>query len=151
MSVKQLFQGMVPEALEILQGKVVSEKPLKIQILNDEKLVLSENIICLPRHLTNYKATIDIALGKGAISSVTTTGQGTHAHGTSGSHGGHEGGDGAHSHPATEGAHVHAAATFSLTGATMTVYNALKSGEIVYILSFNHGKKYYILDRGTQS
>jgi hypothetical protein len=27
------------------------------------------------------------------------------------------------------------------------VYNALKVGETVFILSFNQGKKYYILDR----
>lgn len=147
MSVKQLFQGMVPEAMEILQGKVTSASPLKIQVVNDEKLVLTENIICLPRHLSDYTTTIDIQLGKGFINSVTRSGQGTHPHGSSGQHGGHTGGDGSHSHPASEGAHVHNVATFNISGATMTVYNALKVGETVYLLSFNHGKKYYILDR----
>lgn len=38
---------------------------------------------------------------------TTKTGQGTHPHGSSGSHGGHTAGDGSHSHPNTEGAHVH--------------------------------------------
>lgn len=147
MSVKQLFQGMVPEAMEILQGKVISASPLKIQVVNDEKLVLTENIICLPRHLSDYTTTIDIQLGKGSINSVTRSGQGTHPHGSSGQHGGHTGGDGSHSHPASEGSHVHNVATFNISGATMTVYNALKVGETVYLLSFNHGKKYYILDR----
>lgn len=30
---------------------------------------------------------------------------------------------------------------------TMTVYNGLKVGEKVHLLSFNNGKKYYVLDR----
>lgn len=147
MSLKQLFQGMVPEAMEVLQGTVISASPLKIQVVNDEKLVLTENIISLPRHLSDYTTTIDIQLGKGTINSVTRSGQGTHPHGSSGQHGGHTGGDGSHSHPDSEGAHVHNVATFNIYGATITVYNALKVGETVYILSYNHGKKYYIFDR----
>lgn len=34
-----------------------------------------------------------------------------------------------------------------VTGAAMTVYNALKAGETVHLLSLNKGKLYYILDR----
>lgn len=131
MSLKQLFQQMVPEAMEVLQGQVISASPLKIQVINDEKLTLTENLICLPRHLTTYQTTVDITLGKGTIDSVTRSGQGEHTH------------------PAISksGDHVHNVATFNIFGASMTVYNGLKLGEIVYILSFNHGKKYYILDR----
>ncbi|WP_195985385.1 DUF2577 family protein [Clostridium sp. D33t1_170424_F3] len=146
-SLKQLFQQMVPEAVEVLRGTVISASPLKIQVENDDKLVLTQNIICLPRHLSTYTTTIDIQLGKGTINSVTRSGQGTHPHGNSGEHGGHTAGDGAHDHPDTEGAHVHNVATFNIYGAAMTVYNGLKAGEKVFILSFNHGKKYYILDR----
>lgn len=146
-SLKQLFQQMVPEAMEILRGTVISASPLKIQVENDEKLVLSQNIVCVPRHLSTYTTTIDIRLGRGGVNSSTGSGQGAHPHGESGEHGGHTAGDGAHSHPATEGAHAHSLATFALTGVTMTVYNGLQAGEKVYILSFNHGKKYYILDR----
>lgn len=146
-SLKQLFQQMVPEAVEVLRGTVISANPLKIQVENDDKLVLTQNIICLPRHLSTYTTTIDIQLGKGTINSVTRSGQGAHPHGSSGEHGGHTGGTGAHGHPETEGAHVHNVATFNIYGATMTVYNGLKTGEKVFILSFNHGKKYYIFDR----
>ena len=146
-SLKQLFQQMIPEAIEILRGTVISASPLKIQVENDEKLVLSQNIVCLPRHLSTYTTTIDIQLGDGSVSSSTGNGQGTHPHGKSGEHGGHTEGDGAHSHPETEGAHIHDLSTFNIYGATMTVYNGLQAGEKVYILSFNHGKKYYILDR----
>lgn len=34
-----------------------------------------------------------------------------------------------------------------VSGATMTVNNALTVGEKVYLLSFNKGKQYYILER----
>ncbi len=34
-----------------------------------------------------------------------------------------------------------------VTGATMSVNNALSVGEKVYLLSFNKGKQYYILDK----
>ncbi len=34
-----------------------------------------------------------------------------------------------------------------VTGATMSVNNALSVGEKVYLLSFNKGKQYYILER----
>jgi len=146
-SLKELLQGIAPEAMTIIQGKVISSSPLEIQALNDDKHIINKNLICLPRHLSTYKTTVDIALGSGTINSVTRSGQGTHPHGSSGEHGGHVSGDGSHSHPDSEGSHVHNVATFNIAGASMTVYNGLKVGDIVYILSFNHGKKYYILDR----
>lgn len=96
-SLKALLQSMAVESMAILHGKVTSPNPLKIQIANDAKLVLGENILCLPKHLSTYKATVD-------ISGVAS-------------------------------------------GVTMTVYNALQEGDKVYILSFNHGKKYFVLDR----
>lgn len=146
-SLKEAFQGLIPDSVGVIQGKVISAAPLQIQALNDDKLILSQNILCLPRHLSTYQTTIDIVLGKGSINSLTRAGQGTHSHGSSGEHGGHVSGDGAHGHPDTEGEHVHNVATFNIFGAGMTVYNALKVGDTVYILSFNQGKKYYILDR----
>ena len=38
-SLKQLFQGMVPGGPELMQGKVISESPLKIQMDGDDKLM----------------------------------------------------------------------------------------------------------------
>lgn len=135
----------MPEALEIIKGKVISASPLKIQVINDDKLILSENIICLPKHLTTYTTTIDISLGSGSISSASGGGQGSHSH-SGGTHGGHTSGEGTHSHTG-DGEHTHSLDSFAISGASMTVHNGLKVGEMVYILSFNHGKKYYILDR----
>jgi len=145
-SFKEIFQGMIPESLGVIQGRVVEASPLKIQATNDEKLVLSGNNLCVPRHLTDYTAEIDIRLGGGTIDSRTKE-DGTHPHGSSGPHGGHTEGAGMHMHPETEGAHVNELETFDITGATIKVCNALKVGETVYLLSFNEGKKYYVLDR----
>lgn len=133
-SLKQLFQGMTPSGVEVVQGIVTSASPLKIQVVNNEKLILSANILIVPKHLTNYTATIDISLGKGSVTSSTKSGQGKHGHPKDGI-------------SDTEGEHLHTLSTFSLTGVSMTVYNALKAGEKVHILSFNNGKKYYVLDR----
>ena len=37
--------------------------------------------------------------------------------------------------------------TFSIESGLLTVYNALKTGESVYLLRFNDGKSYYALER----
>ena len=107
--------------MEVLQGIVKSASPLKIQIVNDEKLVIGPNITYIPRHLTDYKTEIS---GPN-IQNYYYTGNGT------------ESGTAPVSPP-----HVHA-----LGKIPVTVHNALKAGEKVHVLSFNHGKQYYVLDR----
>lgn len=133
MSLKEAFQNMVPESTGVITAKVISVSPLRVQAVNDDKLVLSANVLCLPRHLSTYTTTVDIT--GGTLNSSTTEGEGSHSH---------SGGD--HSHSG-DGDHVHSLATFTVYGAAMTVYNGLKVGDIVYLLSFDQGKKYYILDR----
>lgn len=118
-SIKQLIQGMTGDGVEVVQGIVKSVSPLKIQIVNDDKLTISSAITYVPRHLTDYSATVDIVQGNGTVSGRT----------------------------ATADDHTHALSSFNIYKATMTVYNALKVGETVHILSFNHGKQYYVLDR----
>lgn len=142
-SIKGLFQEMIPESVTVVMGKVVSASPLKIQVINDDKLVLPENLLCVPRHLSDYTMTATFTVGEGSLSSVTAT-SGTHEH-SGGAHGGHSSGSGQHDH--NGGAHTHTLASFTLAHGTLTVHNALKAGETVYLLSFNEGKKYYVLDR----
>lgn len=120
-SLKGMFQGIAAGETEVLQGIVKSVSPLKIQIVNDDKLVIGPNITYVPRHLTNYKTEIS---GPN-IQSYYYTGNST------------DGGTAPVSPP-----HVHA-----LGRIPVTVYNALKVGEKVHILAFNHGKQYYVLDR----
>lgn len=116
-SLKQLFQGMAGEGAEVLQGIVKSTSPLKIQIVNDEKLTIGPNITYVPRHLTDY------------TTEVTVNWRTENASGGSGD--------------AAYASHDHA-----ITGRKkITVHNALKAGEKVHVLSFNHGKQYYVLDR----
>ena len=114
-SVKGCLQKIIEgsEAMGVIEGRVISERPLKIQVINDEKLVLHEGILEVPEHLTTYWTRVDITAGSRGV------------------HSGHLAGDGGHSH----------------LGATMIVHNALRLGDIVYILSFNHGKKYLVFDR----
>lgn len=114
-SLKQLFQGITGGEVEVVQGIVKSASPLKIQIVNDEKLVIGANITYVPRHLTDYSTTCSLAKGiKGSVYE-----------------------------PADDGSRL---TDFTFSG-SITVHNALKAGEKVHILSFNHGKQYYVLDR----
>lgn len=114
-SLKEVLQGMAAGETEVLQGIVKSANPLKIQIVNDEKLIIGPNITYVPRHLTNYTTTCSLAKGdKGSVYG-----------------------------PCTDGSRL---TDFTFSG-SITVHNALKVGEKVHILSFNHGKQYYVLDR----
>lgn len=116
-SLKQLFQGMAGNGVEVLQGIVKSVGPLKIQIVNDEKLTIGPNITYIPRHLTDYST------------EVTVSWRTENASGGSGD--------------AAYASHSH-----SVIGRkAITVHNALKVGDRVHVLSFNHGKQYYVLDR----
>lgn len=116
-SLKQLFQGMAGEGAEVLQGIVKSASPLKIQIVNDEKLTIGPNITYVPRHLTDY--TTEVTVNWRTESASGGSGEAAYA------------------------SHDHA-----VTGRKkITVHNALKAGERVHVLSFNHGKQYYVLDR----
>lgn len=116
-SLKQLFQGMAGNGVEVLQGIVKSVGPLKIQIVNDEKLTIGPNITYIPRHLTDYST------------EVTVSWRTENASGGSGD--------------AAYASHSH-----SIIGRkAITVHNALKVGDRVHVLSFNHGKQYYVLDR----
>lgn len=116
-SLKQLIQGMTSSGIEVLQGIVKSASPLKIQIVNDEKLIIGPNITYVPLHLTDY------------TTEVTVEWETENASGGSGE--------------AAYAEHRHA-----ISGRKkITVHNALRTGEKVHVLSFNHGKQYFVLDR----
>lgn len=136
-SLKEMFQGMIPEGAEIMQGVVISASPLKIQMTNDEKLVINERITVVPWHLTDYTTKIDIEKRDGTIDSLTyEDGEHHHMYPSSPPHG-----------PTTETKHKHALETYNIYQATIKVYNALKLGDLVYVLSLNNGKLYFVLDR----
>lgn len=116
-SLKQILQGMVGEDAEVLQGIVKQANPLKIQIINDDKLLIGPNVTYVPWHLTDYKTEVTIQWETEEKS----------------------GGSG----EAAYESHKHGIAGRK----KITIHNALKVGEKVHILSFNHGKQYFVLDR----
>lgn len=116
-SLKQMLQSIYPNAPCVIEGIVSRAKPLQITLANDMKMTLGINSLVIPKNLTDH--TITIAIEKGMLNSVTDL----------------------------DGEHSHRLDTFNLSGATMSVKNALQEGEIVYLLLFNNGKKYYVLDR----
>lgn len=116
-SIKQLFQGMVGNGAEVLQGIVKSTSPLKIQIVNDEKLIIGPNSTYVPWHLTDYDTEITVRWRTESES----------------------GGSG----DASFSSHSHAIEGRK----AIRVHNALKVGEKVHVLAFNNGKQYYVLDR----
>lgn len=59
-SIKELIQKMVPKDFALLQGTVISAAPLKIQMDNDSKLIISSISTIIPKHLTDYTAKLTI-------------------------------------------------------------------------------------------
>jgi len=133
-SIKGCIQSMMPDSVGVIRGRVTQVSPIRIQAVNDDKLILNENTVIVPRHLISYNATCNISGGTVNESSLTTR-YDDHLHS-------HRYGD-----TGTAGAHRHSLATFSITGANIMINNSLKVDDVVYMLSFNGGKRYYILDR----
>ena len=120
-SIKQAIQRMAKVgAPELLEGTVISESPLQIQIANDSKLIISEAISIVPRHLTEYKTTLDIKFSGDTVLDSTTEANSLHSHKLK---------------------------DFNIFNAELTVHNELKKGEKVHVLALNSGKKFYVLDR----
>lgn len=129
-SIMSIIRGAtMSEDGSVIEAKVIGVNPLKVQATNDDKLILNAGSLVVPWHLTDYTTKMTYRLDKGTLDSETYN---------DGAHGGHIGGD---------GTHVNHLKTFNLYKGTMTVYNALKVGDMIYLLRYNDGKKYFILDR----
>lgn len=139
-SLKQLIQGMTGDGVEVLQGVVKSVSPLKIQIKNDEKLIISSNITYVPWHLTDYKT--ELSFDDPAVRNNISVGHRIpEPHATLIEY---------PDTPAETSKDVILKGEISFDEKVkhkITVYNALKVGDEVHVLSFNHGKQYFVLDR----
>lgn len=71
-SIKELFQGMIPIGVELLQGIVISNEPLRVQIVNDSKHIISRISTVVPKHLTDYTISATIADEDGTHDSLVT-------------------------------------------------------------------------------
>lgn len=125
-SIKQLIQNIIGGQMpEVLQGTVILEKPLKIQIEGDAKWIITEKNTFVPWHLTDYET--EITFDNPNIKQVFTTW------------------DMAETLESPE-----SKISFKRPKTIkhkITVHNKLVKGEKVYVLSFNRGKQYYVLDR----
>ncbi len=126
-SLREAIKKMIERNTELLQGIVISESPLKIQAMNDSKLIITAVSAIIPWHLTDYETTVDLeetesspiihaATSKDIISKVASL-------------------------------HAHENEKFKIYKLKIKVYNSLKKGEKVHILAVQNGKKYFILDR----
>ena len=118
-SLKALIQSLFPELPGVIEGTVAKENPLQVTLVNDAKMTLGENSLIVPRYLTDFKVKVDLQKDKGTLDSRTFE----------------------------SGTHSHALESFDLHNGVMTVRNRLKKGDKVYLLQFNGGKKYFILDK----
>ena len=137
-SIKGLFQGMQTGSMEVVDGIVLSPKPLQIKLVNNEKMVLDSDITTVPRHLTDYKTKITIPLASGAQLVAPTTEENAHSHSCP---------DGDTS---TVGAHKHSLVSLKVVETEAIIHNGLKKDDVVVLLGYNNGKSYYILDRKGQ-
>ena len=126
-SIKQMFQSMIPQDMELMQGTVIQTGPLKIQLEGDDKLIINERITVVPWHLTDYTTRATYKKADGILDSRTKN-------------------DGSHDDP-IGGPHVHYGEDFNLSKGIIIVHNALRKGDKLHILSLNAGKLYYVLDR----
>ena len=116
-SLKELFQGMQTDSAELMQGTVTQISPIKIQMANDEKLIINSRITIVPWHLTNYTTTCTIDWSTESKSGGSgESSYASHSHDVSGTK-------------------------------SITINNALEVGDTVYVLSINNGKLYIVLDR----
>ncbi len=59
-SIKALLSQISPKGPVLIKGKVISSSPLRIQALNDEKLIMSEKTLVVPGRIGKL---IDKAFG----------------------------------------------------------------------------------------
>ena len=139
-SIKQALQNLMPVDQGIVEGLVTKAEPLEITLVNDSKVKITKNSLVIPRHLTNYQTQGDVSYGD--VTAPTTSVSHTH---DGGAHNEHVSGNGTHTHDG--GSHTHSLSSFKVIGANISIYNALQLGDEVYMLAFNNGKQYYVLDR----
>lgn len=140
-SLKQLLQEMFGETeAEVLQGTVLEAGGTKIKIKGDDKLIVGPNNVYVPWHLTDYET--ELSFDDPAIRNNVSVG---------------------HRLPLPHATLIEFPDTPDETQKEVilkgeltheekvkhkiTIYNALKVGEEVHVLSFHHGKQYFVLDR----
>ncbi len=71
-SLKQLIQNLSKREAGLVQGVVISTDPLRVQMVNDSKLIVSRISTVVPKHLTNYTVSAQVADQYGQRSATIT-------------------------------------------------------------------------------
>lgn len=53
-TLKQLFQGLIPEQVSVITAKVTSVNPLGVVSINNQKLQISAHSLIVPKRLKRY-------------------------------------------------------------------------------------------------
>lgn len=117
-SIKGLIQFFAGAgAPELMQGIVKATSPLRIQMVNDEKLLIGQNNTYVPEHLTDYTTEVTVNWTTDADSGCSgESAYASHSHGITGRK-------------------------------KITIHNALKTGDKVHVLVLNKGKQFFLLGR----
>lgn len=165
-SLKGMFQGLATKgAPDVVLGIVKQTNPLQVQVMNDEKLLLNEEILYIPEHLTDHEVEITLndwnteqtevrfgPLTQNHSHTVTASGNTDAAQITLGEY------SGSHSHSVTvNGNSSQATVDFGILSQfhshelvgtkKITIHNGLKVGDVLHLLSFATGKQYFALGR----
>lgn len=54
-SLKEAFQKISTGGADVLQGTVIRDEPLEIQMAGDDRYIISRNITKIPQHVGNLK------------------------------------------------------------------------------------------------
>lgn len=136
-SVKGIIQSLAPEQIRMLLAEVTSEDPLTVQTLNDDKLVIPKNLLVVPGWLTCHKYPAYIQTDAYAAS-------------------GEPGDDDAHDAKIDTAAFTcnvacphgaHPCEAHQYKSEWIIIRNHLRTGDVVVLLAFAGGRRYYILDR----
>ncbi len=127
-SIKKLIQSINPISNELILAKVININPLQVKGVSDEKLFITEQSLYVPRHLTDYKTKISFD-NSSVLQSFET-----------------ESRIGLDTGEAKEPIRSRLGFTSNIKH-DITIYNALKVGDLVHLLALSKGKQYFILDR----
>lgn len=74
-SLKQAIQGLSHSSLDIIQGVVIAINPIQIKAVKDEKLIIKQDILIVPKHLTDQEFEFSISKGdSGSVDGPTEKG-----------------------------------------------------------------------------
>lgn len=129
-SIKSIIQELAPEQIRLMLGTVVSEGPLKVQALNDDKLTIPEDLLIVPQWLTDhiYPIYIETEWYEKPDPNMEELGPTFDDHCI---------------YPCSG---VPAPKHYYKT-TKIKINNHLKTGDMVYMLAFSGGKKYLVIDR----